>query len=120
VAVFLDPLVRLHTEASALSGNLGGPRPVEPLLVFAGDIEAACPPTLLPLLKKVLALRAIRTACMLGYWGQWQRGRQLLRQFCPRSQAPLPRWLLAQACASPMGGLLGKTWRLMSSQRWIP
>ncbi len=34
----------------------------------AEEIRATCPPALGPLLERLLALRAFKTACMLGYW----------------------------------------------------
>jgi hypothetical protein len=107
IAIRQEPLVRFHTEASALSRNLAGPRPVEPILFDPGEVEAACPAPLRGLLHKVLAIRALKTACMLGYWGRWREARTLLRKFCPWSVWRLPRFGAAQVCATPLGAAAG-------------
>jgi glycosyltransferase involved in cell wall biosynthesis len=96
VAVNLRPLVHFHSEASALSRNLGRARPVEPILLYPSDLEEVCPAPLGALLKDVLALRAMKTAAMLAYWGQWRQAGRLLKQFCPRSTWPLVRVVAAQ------------------------
>lgn len=104
VAVNLEPLARIHSEASALSRHRNGPRPVEPLLTHAEDLLAVCPAELRPLLQAMLRLRAVKTACVLSYWGRWRKGRRLLRQFdaAPRSG---PLWCrLAPAAVGPLGG----------------
>src|SRR5438552_3753870 len=67
IAVNLEPLVHYHTEASGLTRNTSGPRPVEPILYDPDDIYAACPDSLQEVLRKVLAIRALKTACVLGY-----------------------------------------------------
>jgi hypothetical protein len=108
VSVQLAPLVRFHAEASALSGNLSGPRPVEPKLVYPGEIEAACPEELRPLLADVLALRAMKTACVLSYWGRWREARGLLRRFCPWSRWRLRGFAVAQAASTPLGSAAGE------------
>jgi glycosyltransferase involved in cell wall biosynthesis len=111
VAVNLRPLVRYHTEASALSRNLRGPRPIEPILIYPDDIFAQCPEHLREVLKKVLAIRAAKTACVLGYWGKWREARSLLRRFCPPSLLRLPRVPTAQIVATPIGALAGSALR---------
>jgi glycosyltransferase involved in cell wall biosynthesis len=112
VAVNMEPLVRFHTEASALSKNLRGPRPVEPILTDPDEIYAACPEDLTGVLRKVLAIRALKTSCMLGYWGRWREARALLRRFCPWSTWRLPRFAAAQLCATPLGACAGLLCRL--------
>ena len=116
VAVRLEPLVGFHTEASALSKNIRGPRPVEPMLTHPESIEEICPVELRPLLKNVLALRALKTACMLGYWGRWREARSLLSRFCPWSAWRLPRFGVAQLVATPLGAGAGKLVRLLRGQ----
>lgn len=115
VAVQMEPLVRFHTEASALSKNLKGPRPVEPMLLHPEQLEADCPDPLQPLLKKVLAIRAIKTACMLGFWGRWREARRLLRRFCPWSVWHLPRFGIAQLVATPLGAGAGSMLRRLGA-----
>jgi glycosyltransferase involved in cell wall biosynthesis len=117
VVVSLEPLVRFHSEASALSGNLRGPRPVEPLLLHPDGLREACPAELRGLLEEVLAVRASKTACMLGYWGRWREGRALLRQFVRPLAWKLPGFGIAQLAASPFGAGAGKVWRLLHGAR---
>ena len=114
VAVQMKPLVRFHTEASNLSRNLKGPRPVEPKLLHPEEIEAACPSSLRPLLEDVLAIRAIKTACVLGSWGRGREARSLLRRFCPWSKWRLPLFGAAQIAATPLGASTGKVARLLT------
>src|SRR5262249_46945037 len=111
VAVNLEPLVRYHTEASDLSGNLSGPRPIEPFLEDPSEIEGACPSSLQDLLREMLAIRAAKTACMLAYWGQWREARDLLARFCPWSAWRLPFFGRAHLAANPLGAGAGKVWR---------
>ena len=115
VAVNLKSLVRFHREASGLSNNLPGPRPIEPFLIDAGEIEAACPPHLQDLLAQVLAIRAAKTACMLGYWGRWREARSLMRRFTTAKNWRLHYYAPGMICSTPLGGLLGKTWRGMNA-----
>jgi GT2 family glycosyltransferase len=115
IFVSLEPLVCYHREASALTGNLGGPRPVEPFLTDPEEITTACPPELSGLLTQVLAYRALKTACVLGYWGCWREARVLLRRFC-RGVYPSTPWILpAWICASPLGPPFGRAWRRLRS-----
>jgi hypothetical protein len=120
VAVRLEPLVCFHSEASALSANLGGARPVEPMLQHPEELEAACPPALRDLLQGVLACRAGKTACMLSYWGKWRQGRALLRRFGGERAWRLPIFLTAQLAVSPLGAAAGKLWRgLRAASAWL-
>jgi hypothetical protein len=116
VAVNLQPLVRFHTEASALSKNLSGPRPIEPFLRDPTEIEQSCPKHLRGLLRDVLAIRASKTACMLAYWCQWRLARDLLARFCPWSAWRLPFFGRAQLAANPLGAGAGKLWRWLARQ----
>jgi hypothetical protein len=117
VAVNLEPLVRFHSEASQLSKNLQGPRPTEPILLYPEEVREACPQRLRSLLEQILALRAVKTACMLSYWGRWQEARVLLNTFyCGGSPNSLLR-LLAQMCATPVGAAVGSACRLLTASR---
>ena len=60
---------------------------MEPFLTAPGTLDAACPPELRPLLAEILAIRAEKTACMLGYWGRWREAAELLCRF-----RPIPAW----------------------------
>lgn len=111
VAFNLKPLVKIHSEASGLSKNLRRARPVEPFLSDPREIEAACPPPLRNLLDSILAIRAAKTSCVLGYWGQWREARSLMQQFTTRKDWQLPYYLPGVVCSTPVGAVLGKTWR---------
>ncbi|HKQ99575.1 MAG TPA: glycosyltransferase family 2 protein [Pyrinomonadaceae bacterium] len=115
VAFSLKPLVRFHREASGLSKNLSGARPVEPFLKDPTEIEEACPAHLRELLSRVLAIRAAHTACMLGYWGHWREARSLVRRFAKGKGWGLPYYAPALVCSTPVGAALGKTWRGMNT-----
>jgi glycosyltransferase involved in cell wall biosynthesis len=111
VAFNLKPLVQFHREASGLSKNLNGSRPVEPFLGDPSEIEAACPPPLRDLLRNVLAIRAAKTACVLGYWGHWREARSLVRRFTSAKNWRLPYHASAVVCSTPVGSVLGASWR---------
>ncbi|HLM57547.1 MAG TPA: glycosyltransferase family A protein [Pyrinomonadaceae bacterium] len=113
VAFSLEPLVRFNQGASELSKNLKGARPVEPFLLHPEQIEASCPEELRPLLGRVLAIRALKTACVLGYWGQWREARSLKRRFAVGGSWRLPKYVPAQVCSTPLGAGLGKAWRAL-------
>lgn len=117
VAFDLRPLVRFHHDASGLSKNLAGARPVEPFLVRPEEIEADCPAPLRGLLARVLAIRALKTACVLGYWGRWREARALGRRFRVAGGWRLPKYVPAQVCATPVGAALGKAWRALGGAR---
>ncbi|HVS83787.1 MAG TPA: glycosyltransferase [Pyrinomonadaceae bacterium] len=114
VAFNLKPLAQFHREASGLGKNLNGSRPVEPFLEDASEIEAACPPPLRDLLRNVLAIRAAKTACVLGYWGHWREARSLMHRFTSAKNWRLPYHASAVVCSTPVGSVLGASWRVMS------
>lgn len=118
VAFRLKPLARLHVEASGLSKNLKGVRPVEPFLKDASEIESACPEELRPLLGRVLAARALKTACVLGYWGDWRAARALVeRHASVEGSWRLPYYAPSLVCRTPVGAWLGRAWRALQSAR---
>jgi glycosyltransferase involved in cell wall biosynthesis len=117
VAFRLAPLVRFHQDASGLSKNLSGARPVEPFLEHPEEIESACPPELRPLLARVLAARAFKTACVLGYWGRWREAGALARRFHVPGAWRLPFYAPSLVCRTPAGALLGRAWRALASAR---
>ncbi len=117
VAFDLRPLARFHQDASGLSKNLAGARPVEPFLEHPEEVEAACPVHLRPLLAKVLAARAFKTACVLGYWGRWREARALFERFRLPGAWRLPYYAPALVCSTPLGAGLGGAWRRLVSLR---
>jgi len=114
VAFNLKPLAQFHREDSALSKNLNGARPVEPFLENASEIEADCPPALRNLLSEVLAIRAAKTACVLGYWGHWREAGALVRRHTSARNWRLPYHASAIVCSTPVGSVLGASWRVIS------
>lgn len=117
VSLTFKPLARFHIEASSLSRNLPAARPVEPFLLEPEEIEKACPPHLRRLLSRVFAIRAFKTACVLGYWGHWREARALVSRFQVAGSWNLPYYAPSLICRTPLGGALGKAWRTFRSAR---
>ena len=117
VAFHMQPLACFHAEASGLSKNLAGARPVEPFLLHPEEIEDVCPPRLRGLLADFLAARAFKTACVLGYWGQWRRAVQLRHRFALPGAWRLPYYFPSLVAGTPVGALLGAAWRAVSTMR---
>jgi len=115
VAFHLAPIVRLHLDASELSHNRKGARPLEPFLLNPSEIEATCPSHLQDLLSKILAIRALKTACMLGYWGEWQKARSMRKRFSVPGDWKLPYYLPGMICGTPVGASLGQLTRALMS-----
>jgi len=112
VLIRFDPVLALfHREASELSANLRGMRPIEPFLLEPEPLAATCPAERAQMLHDFLAIRAFKTACALGYWGQWRQAMMLFRRFSKRGDFRLPFFWLALVCSSPIAGLLGQVWR---------
>ncbi len=103
----LRPLAQIHFEASSLSKNLNAARPVEPFLLDSSELFSACPVELHPLLRQVIAARALKTACVLGYWGQWRDARDLIRRYSTLHDWKLPYYVAAQFCSTPVGAMVG-------------
>lgn len=74
------PRVKFHREASSLSNIRNGPRPIEPFLTYPELIRKESPPHLAKLLEGFLTRRAVKTACMLAYWGCWGEAYLLFRE----------------------------------------
>jgi hypothetical protein len=113
----LEPLVTWHSEASGLSRNLGGPRPIEPFFTDPAGLFDSCPQAMLRLLHDVLAIRAGKTAAMLSFWGRWREGRRLLGQFAGIGDLRYSWVRVGWISSTPLGAALG--WairRSMSAQ----
>lgn len=107
----LKPLTRFHREASQLSKNLNRVRPLEPFLIDPADIFDSCPRTLHGLLDQVLAIRAAKTACVFGYWGDWRAAKTLMGRFTSIKNWRLPYYLPGVVCGTPFGAALGRVLR---------
>jgi hypothetical protein len=112
IIVNLEPLIRIHREASELSRR-GYPRPIEPLLTHPDELRGICPPDLRSLLENVLAIRALKTACLLGYWGRWREARDLRTTFRPPRTWTLPLYWPAQVLSTPLAPATGKLHRFL-------
>jgi glycosyltransferase involved in cell wall biosynthesis len=97
------PRAHFHREASQLSNTRSGPRPVEPFLAHPELIRKACPEKLSYLLEDFLAIRAFKTSCMLGYWGEWRRAQRLFLNFARIKHWRLPLFIPAVALTNPVG-----------------
>jgi glycosyltransferase involved in cell wall biosynthesis len=112
ILVNLNPLAKIHFEASGPAQTRRGVRPVEPFLTKPEEIESQCPAELRQLLSQVLAARALKTACVLGYWGNWREARALVRRFQVWGGWRLPYYASSLVCRTPIGAAIGKLWRL--------
>jgi hypothetical protein len=113
MAFSFHPLVRFHVEASELSKNLKGARPLEPFLAAPREIEVACPSRLRGVLSNILAIRALKTACVLGYWGRWREARSIRDRFSVPGEWKLPYYLPGLVCSTPVGAALGQLSRTL-------
>jgi hypothetical protein len=109
-----EPLVEIHFEASQLSKNLSGARPVEPFLLEPDELRVACPPELTLLLETFLSMRACKTATVLGYWGQWRQARQLVTPFLSSGSWRDPYFVMAILACTPLAGWFGRLARSLS------
>jgi glycosyltransferase involved in cell wall biosynthesis len=120
VYLHFDPLTEFHKEASTLSRNYQGPRPVEPYLCDPEALRTSCRPELRPLLESFLTSNACKTACMLGYWGEWRRARELVRRFVKPGDWKKPLFAAALLSGTPLGGLAGSVLRRVAPRREKP
>jgi hypothetical protein len=117
VHFLLRPLALFNRGASALSANLGGPRPLEPFLTNPEEVRSCCPPALTGALERLLAVRACKAAAMLGYWGQWRQARDVRDAFASWKDWRLPYFWAAAMAATPMGAWTGGAWRALARLR---
>lgn len=115
VIVNLTPLARIHFEASAATQTRRSVRPIEPFLLDPAEIKANCPAQLRQLLDRVLAIRAFKTACMLGYWGRWREARELVKRFQVAGHWKLPYYPSSLVCRTPVGAAIGRLSRMVLS-----
>jgi glycosyltransferase involved in cell wall biosynthesis len=115
VVVNLTPLARIHFEASGATQTRRSVRHIEPFLIDPREIQANCPSHLRELLARVLAIRALKTACMLGYWGRWREARDLVARFRTTRAWKLPYYTSSLVCRTPIAAVIGKVWRTATS-----
>jgi len=88
---------------------------LEPMLAHPELITEICPARLLPLLRGLYALRAFKTACVWGYYGDWRLAAKIRRQFRTEGDFHLPYYVSSWVCATPVGAGLGAAWRTLLS-----
>lgn len=105
-----------YEDASELALNRHIVRPIEPFLLDPDDVMQVCPPSMRPLLREVLARRALKTASVYGYWGNARESKQLLKRFVRIGDWQLPYFLTALLGCTPLGGWAG---RMARSAQWL-
>ncbi len=101
------PLTYRFEDASELAVNVKGARPIEPFLVDPESVTDGCPAAMRPLLREVLARRALKTASVYGYWGEFQKSRELFRRFVSAKDWRLPWFAIGLAGCTPLSGWAG-------------
>lgn len=120
IAISLEPLVHWHSEASELSRNQSGARPIEPFLLNPTPLTSSTPFELRPLVDRFLAVRACKTACMLAFWGDWQEARALVRRYGRIRFFGEKFVALGFLLASPIGAVAGRCVRAASKVLPLP
>ena len=108
VALRPEPKVDMDYSASSLGRNFAGVRPIEPCLLDPEDAERVCPPELRPLLRRLYARWACKTAAVLGAWGNTARARSLVRQYVRWNNADPAFLSIALVGCTPLAPLLGR------------
>lgn len=101
------PLTFRFEDASELAVNLRGARPIEPFLQDPESVSADCPAAMQSLLREVLARRALKTATVYGYWGEFQQSRALFKRFVSAGDWRLPYFATGLASCTPLSGWAG-------------
>ncbi len=101
------PLTFRFEDASQLAVNLRGARPIEPFLQDPESVSADCPAAMQSLLREVLARRALKTATVYGYWGEFQQSRALFKRFVSAGDWRLPYFATGLASCTPLSGWAG-------------
>ncbi len=115
VYFMFQSFVKIDRTAAELSNNLRGCRPIEPFLERPDLLEASCPPENRSALQSFLSARAFKTACVLGFWGEWAQAKQLRKRFARPGGWRLPYFFPSLVCSTPAGALLGAAWRRLFS-----
>jgi Glycosyl transferase family 2 len=112
VVFSFEALVNRYCDASDLSVNFRGVRPVEPFLVDPEDVRAECPAELRELLERLLALRACKTASVYGYFGEHRRAREIMHTFVRMRDWRMPYFFFAVLGCTPAAKWLGALARM--------
>ena len=109
------PLVRFHTEASELGNSRRRARQIDPFLADPTDVIAACPERFKTLLNQFLAIRACKTAAVLGYWGEWREARSIRSRYVSTGDWHLPYFIYGLVGSTPIAGLAGRVARALAA-----
>jgi GT2 family glycosyltransferase len=114
VYFYFKPLVRFHRDASDLSNSRRRVRQVDPFLADPTDVIAACPEQFKTLLNEFLAIRACKTAAVLGYWGEWREARAIRSKYVSSADWRLPYFVHGLVGSTPIAGLAGRVVRALA------
>lgn len=109
----METLADFDRAGSGLSGNLQGPRPVEPFVLDPALVLDYCPAGHQPLVRRFLALRAAKTAAMFGYWGRTAEAREVYSRYGKWHDRSLWYTWAGMAGATPLGALAGGALRAL-------
>jgi glycosyltransferase involved in cell wall biosynthesis len=101
------PLTIRYEDASELATNRSRIRPVEPFLTDPDDLIRTCPERMRPLLRNVLARRALKTASVCGYWGEHRKAREITARFASLQDWRAPWFMTAMLSCTPVAGWAG-------------
>ena len=104
----MTPQAYFHREASGLSSHYTKARPVEPFLLEPENVRSACPGELAGVLEEFYKLRALKTACVLGYFGEWRKARSLVDRFISLSDWNLPLFTAAMLLSTPISSVVSR------------
>lgn len=90
---------------------------VEPFLVDPESVADGCPAAMRPLLREVLARRALKTASVYGYWGEFKKSRELFRRSVSPKNWRLPYFAIGLAGCTPLSGWAGGIARAAGPRR---
>jgi glycosyltransferase involved in cell wall biosynthesis len=111
----METLVDVDRGGSGLSGNLKGPRPVEPFVSDPQLVLDHCPEKHRELVRRFIALRAAKTAAMYGYWGRTAEARRVYSGHKPwHDRGHWYTWA-GYAATTPAAGLAGGALRAIRS-----
>lgn len=109
----LEALADFDRSGSGLSGNLNGPRPVEPFVIDPALVLDFCPEAHQSLVRRFLALRAAKTAAMFGYWGRTAEAREVYSRYEKWHDRGLWYTWAGLAGTTGIGALAGGAWRAL-------
>lgn len=122
IGVIPDPHVVYHTEASDLYGG-GAKVKIRPSAVLENpeDLLNACPPIKLPLLKRLLAEKALSHAIRWAKLGYGKDAKGLIRRFHQvdllSTQKAFRGWFIA--CFAPVLPSVRRIWKMMKSNNGL-